>query len=134
MPLGRYFTFTGSILLALLFLADWYMPKTSIEAGRTDVDRAIIRIHSQHKWPEAVVFDTSQPTIVPPTVVAAVPAEKPARDAFAQLPAPVLPARSAAAEALPSSVATRLPAKVRKPVKRVASYGGASPEIWTARW
>ena len=126
MPLGRYFTFTGSILVALLFLADWYMPKTSIESGWTDVDRSVIRIQSRHKWPEAVVFDTSLPTIVPPAALTASAAvEKPPRDAFAQLPAPARPARPAIAEALPNPVAVKLPAKARKPVKRVAGYSGA---------
>ena len=135
MPLGRYFTFTGAMLLALLFLADWYMPKPSIEAGRTDIDRSTIRIHSRHRWPEAIVFDTSLPTIVPPPVaIAAAPVEKPLRDAFAQFPAPARSASPRIAEALPNSVAVRLQAKPPKPVKRVASYGGASPEVWPARW
>jgi hypothetical protein len=135
MPLGRYFTFTGSILLALLFLADWYMPKTSIGPGRTDVDRSVIRIQSLHRWPEAVVFDTSLPTIVPPAALTASAAvARPPRDAFAQLPAPVRSARPAIAEALPNSAAVRLPTKARKPVRRVASYSGASPEVWPARW
>ncbi|MBX9646923.1 MAG: hypothetical protein K2X57_07690 [Xanthobacteraceae bacterium] len=66
MPLARYFTFTGSLLLALLFLADWYLPKLVAAPARAGVDKTIIRLHSAHKWPEATVFDTSLPTIVPP--------------------------------------------------------------------
>lgn len=142
MPLGRYFAFTGSILVALLFLADWYMPKTSIAPGRPDVDRSIIRIQSLHRWPEAVVFDTSLPTIVPPAAVAAVPVEKSSREAFAQLPAPARPARAAIAEALPNAAELKRPAKARAPVKRVAShvashvtsYGAASREVLSAAW
>jgi hypothetical protein len=57
----------------------------------------MIRIHTDRKWPERVVFDTSAPTIVPATVAAAPPptpapaavadagTKVPARDAFAQL-------------------------------------------------
>ncbi len=78
MPLGRYFAFTGSLLLALLFLADWYIPKVA-PATVADVDRTIIRIHSAHKWPEAINIDTSLPTIVPPTTT--VVAETAARPA-----------------------------------------------------
>jgi hypothetical protein len=89
-PLGRYFAFVGGLLLVLLFLADWYMPKLSAEPTRADIDRSVIRIHSRHKWPEAVVIDTSLPTIVPPMVIVAeAPVRKSAREAlalFAQAP------------------------------------------------
>jgi len=71
-----YFAFVGSMLLMLLFVFDWYLAHSPAKAERADVDRSIIRIHSQHKWPSAVVFDTSQPTIIPPqpAVVIAEPA------------------------------------------------------------
>ena len=92
MPLIRYFTFAGSLLLALLFLADWYFPKLVASPATAGVDKSIIRLHSAHKWPEATVYDTSLPTIVPPPapVILAVqrppqPAEqaKPPTQAFA---------------------------------------------------
>ena len=66
MPLGRYFVFVGSLLLAFLFLADRYMPKPVTAPAHADIDRSIIRLHSSHKWPERIVIDTSLPTIVPP--------------------------------------------------------------------
>lgn len=69
MPVGRYFFFVGGLLLALLFFGNHYLAddtsqKFQREAG--DVDKAIIRINSAHKWPERIVFDTNLPTIVPP--------------------------------------------------------------------
>ncbi len=69
MPLARYFAFAGSLLLALLFLADWYFPKLVAAPARAGVDKTIIRLHSAHKWPEAIVFDPTLPTIVPPPSV-----------------------------------------------------------------
>lgn len=66
MPLVRYFTVVGSLLLALLFLADWYFPKLIAAPATAGVDKSIIRLHSAHRWPEATVYDTSLPTIVPP--------------------------------------------------------------------
>ena len=57
MPLFRYLACTGSVLLALLFLSDWYFPKFLAEPARADVDRSIIRIHSRHRWPDALVFE-----------------------------------------------------------------------------
>jgi hypothetical protein len=71
MPLGRYFAFVGSALVALLFVADWYMPKLAADPTRADIDRTTIRIHSRRNWPEAIILDTSLPTIVPPPIAAA---------------------------------------------------------------
>ena len=71
-PAGRYLLLVGSALIALLFLADSYFPKASGPFVReSEVDKSIIRITSAHRWPEKVVYDTSLPTIVPPSVVAA---------------------------------------------------------------
>ena len=100
MPLMRYFIFVGGALLALLFIADACLPALPMaKAARSDTDLSVIRIHSDTKWPERVVFDTTRPTITPvpaPVVAEAVaPQEKIAaasskggvREAFAQLPA-----------------------------------------------
>jgi hypothetical protein len=100
MPLMRYFIFVGGALLALLLVADACLPALPVvRASRSDTDLSVIRIHSDTKWPERVVFDTTRPTITPvpaPVVAEAVaPREKIAavsskggvREAFAQLPA-----------------------------------------------
>ena len=98
MPVARYFLFVGGVLLALLFLSDAYAPSMPVvSASETGVDKTIIRIRSDRKWPERVVFDTNQPTIVPPpavtttasiatpSVVAEVAAKPQPMQAFAQL-------------------------------------------------
>jgi len=103
MPLARYFVFVGGVLLALLFISDAFLPKLPVVAGaETVVDKSIIRIRSDRKWPERIVFDTSLPTIVlpatapaaraeaetgiqAPVTVADVSAQVRARDSFAQL-------------------------------------------------
>ena len=100
MPLVRYFLFVGGALLALLFISDAYLPKLPVAGERRISDLPAIRIHSDRKWPERVVFDTSQPTIVPPqtasqrqagsggppqATVADVSAKARVREAFAQL-------------------------------------------------
>ena len=97
MPLARYFMFVGGVLLALLFIVDSYLPKLpAADATDPGFDRSIIRIHSDRKWPERVVFDTSLPTIVPvltakaetvvPVQATDVSTRVRVRDAFAQLP------------------------------------------------
>jgi hypothetical protein len=94
----RYFLFVGGALLALLFLIDVYVPSQAMVASHAapSIDRNVVRIHSDQKLPERVVYDTSLPTIVPPASkvqVAAAPqppvaiditAQARVRDTFAQ--------------------------------------------------
>src|SRR3974377_896706 len=68
MPVVRYFLFVGVALLALLFGIDAYVQKPPpAEVPRATTDLSMIRIRSDHKWPERVVFDTSLPTITHPS-------------------------------------------------------------------
>jgi hypothetical protein len=64
MPLARYFFYVGGVLLALLLVLDAYLPKPPV-AERVNANLPVIRIHSERKWPERIVFDTSLPTIIP---------------------------------------------------------------------
>jgi hypothetical protein len=137
MPLGRYFGFAGSLLLALLFLADWRISKQSPEPHRADVDRSIIRIHTMHKWPEAIVFDTSLPTISPPPVTAAeVPATRTPREALALLPqtSPVALASTPTTEAKPVAMKGRSKT-LRAATRRIASYRASGPgDVFLPGW
>ena len=58
MPLIRYFVFTGGALLALLYLADYYLAGPVSAAAETGPDLSIARIHSAQTWPEKIIFDT----------------------------------------------------------------------------
>ena len=62
MPLFQYFGWVGSFLLAALFAANWFVSVPIGPAPGPDVPRdqkTSIRIHTDHKWPERVVFDTT---------------------------------------------------------------------------
>jgi hypothetical protein len=103
MPVLRYFLYVGGALIALLLVFNVLLPQepatNSLISG---ADRPAIRIRSDQKWPERVVFDTSQTTVAPVTVVpvtvakaadpvpfSAVTVASPkarVREAFAQLP------------------------------------------------
>lgn len=90
MPVVRYFLYVGGVLLALLFLFDATQPKLPV-AERTTTNTAAIdmpvpglRIQSDRKWPEKIVFDTSLPTMVPAPVVQAAAAEPVAPPAAAE--------------------------------------------------
>ena len=69
-PLRRYFLLVGGALLAALFAVDAITPRQpAFESGNPGPRLPRIRIHSELKGPEAVVIDTSRPTIVPPVTV-----------------------------------------------------------------
>jgi hypothetical protein len=93
MPVARYFLFVGGVLLALLLAIDAFVSQETVVASQAapSVDKTIVRIRSDQKLPERVVYDTSLPTIVPPPA------------ATAQVTAPVV-APSAAADAAQARV------------------------------
>jgi hypothetical protein len=67
MPLARYFFFVGGVLLALLFISDACYPRLPALA-KAKIYPPVIRIYSDRKWPERIVYDTSLPTIVPTSI------------------------------------------------------------------
>jgi hypothetical protein len=72
MPLLQYFGWIGSILLGALVAANWYCSAPLAPPPRSDVplDRKInIRIHTDQKWPERVVFDTTRSRLAPEATV-----------------------------------------------------------------
>ena len=136
MPVVRYFFFVGGALLALLFISDAYLPKPP-DVVSADADLPVIRIHSDRKWPERVVFDTSRPTIVPTQTANAgtgAPAAATVADlsdkarlgqAFAQLQPPA-----------PTQAQTSVPAKPQAKLqqkRKVAKRRGAPPVMLVAQ-
>jgi hypothetical protein len=74
--LGRYFLVAGSVLLALLLVADWYLPRAAPMASfGAPIDSTMIHLRSQHKWPQRLQFDTSAPSALSPVVAATVPTD-----------------------------------------------------------
>jgi hypothetical protein len=71
MPLARYFLWVGSVLFALLFVADACFPKLPAVQANIDTSPVLIRIHSVQKWPERVVLDSRAP--MPRVIVNASP-------------------------------------------------------------
>lgn len=131
MPLARYFLLVGAALLAVLFVAGASLPSPPaverIEAHRT------IRIHSEMKLPDRVVFDTSMPAVVhradpvvagtaTPTTPSADDSSAGARQAFARMQSSDLrklpdarrpEIRSASPRKREASKRTAVPRKVR---------------------
>jgi hypothetical protein len=66
MPIVRYIAWVGTSLLALLFVANWFLPESLPAPAHEAIENPVIRIASIQQPPERIVIDTSQPTIVPP--------------------------------------------------------------------
>ena len=69
MPIARYMVWVGTSLLALLFVANWFLPESLPEPAHEAIEKPVIRIASIQQPPERIVIDTSQPTIVPPPML-----------------------------------------------------------------
>ncbi len=111
MPLVRYFYFVGGVLLALLFIFDACLPIPPV-AEKVEVYLPVIRIHSGHKWPERIVYDTSLPTPASTSIAST--------DNIIQAPEPIVDASAGSKEKqafamLPSSADRLQASNVKKP-------------------
>jgi hypothetical protein len=141
MPVARYFFFVGAALLALLFVADAWLPKLPATAvADAGAETPVIRIQSDRKWPERIVFDTSIPVVSPvQTAAAAVPVPTSARvadvsvkvrEAFAQLqPADAKPAQ----QVQPAGPKAPVAAAPVPPKRKVAKKRTAPPMVLVAQ-
>ena len=107
----RYFGYVGGSLLALLLVCNAVFTKPALpDVLSSNPEQPAIRIHSDKKWPERVVFDTSMApvaasaTIAQAATLASPKAEAPSitakarvREAFAQF-TPAEPKRDAKAD------------------------------------
>lgn len=63
----RYFGYVGGALLALLFACNAVLPKQPLpDVVKSGSEVPAIRIQSERKWPERVVFDTTMVPIAAP--------------------------------------------------------------------
>ena len=125
--------------MALLFVFDFFSPKAVADIGTQSagtVDKSTVRIRSDQKWPERIVFDTTQLTAAPKaasTEQAALPGPEPApaitptarvRETFAQF-VPVEPKKPEATVQKKRKVA-----KAHGQSVRVARYSYFGTSTW----
>jgi hypothetical protein len=103
MPLLQYFGWVGSFLLAAFFAINWCVPAPIDPQSDVPLDQKVhIRIHTDHKWPERVVLDTTRTTTLAHDAKAdgesnvagsktAIPAEPQPFEAFAEMAPPARP-------------------------------------------
>jgi hypothetical protein len=117
MPVVRYFLFVGGVLLALLLAIDALVPQQAVMASQAapSVNKTVVRIRSDQKLPERVVYDTSLPTIVPPPAVTAQVTAP-----VVAAPAPAMASADATAQArVRETFAQFVPAEAKKPEPQV---------------
>ena len=84
MLLARYFLLVGGALLVVLLVAGACLPSLPV-VEQVETQRTKIRIHTEMKLPERVVFDTSMPAVThPPEPVTAAPSLPSADDVSAK--------------------------------------------------
>jgi hypothetical protein len=127
MPLAAYFRNVGAALLALLLLVDFYLP-TSPVAQRETAYPPAIRIHTERKPPQPVVFDTTRVVLA-----AATPAPW---DSNPPAPPPTAVDAPGVRNALALSPRTELAASVdqkkRQAARKYAARRHAKPQILLA--
>lgn len=144
MPVVRYFLFVGGVLLALLVVIGSYAPQPPVETAintgaSTDSEKPfIIRINSERKWPEAVVYDTTHPPAV--TVAANVPAPAPeisanarVRAAYAQFQPSDPKQMHASKQVQPQPPAAKMAQSKPQPKRRVARNRMGPPMMMAAQ-
>jgi hypothetical protein len=129
MPVARYFLFVGGVLLALLFALDAFAPQQVAVASNSapSIDKTVVRIRSDQKPPERVVYDMSLPTIVPPAAKTQVAAAVPAADVSAQARVRDTFAQFVPAEAKKLEKQLEPQAPRKRKVVRVAKARSAQP-------
>jgi len=125
----------GGVLVALLFAASWIWPSEStaptaevVSAAESPFEQTI-RIQSARRWPEKVVFDTNQPTIVPPSGPSVASAPPPPLPAIAANNSPL----DAHAQLKPAPPPAKKQARARRPVSR-PDYHNQQPDGWQDPW
>ena len=141
MPLLRYFLYVGGALLSLILIANVVLPQEALPGTLTSATQLPpVRIQSDRKLPDRIVFDTSSTVgsapvpVLPAPKVAAVVAPAPAhaltaemsakarvREAFAQLP----PSKDASEPKMDQMARVVVPEprmyKVKQAPKRIAA-------------
>jgi hypothetical protein len=135
MPLARYFYLVGGVLLALLFILDASFPKLPV-AAKAKVYLPVIRIYSDRKLPERIIYDTSLPTIVPTLTASTEPIirvpQMIANDSAGARKWEALAMMPPSGEPLQASGAKMREPKPRHPIKNVRKRAPA-PRIAMAR-
>jgi hypothetical protein len=155
MPLFRYFIYVGGALLTLLFVSSAVLPRAPLpETLTSGGDLPSVRILSDRKLPEKLVFDTRVPVhqalpvvktvvaaaaaapapVAAPPVVAEMSAKARVREAFAQLPDEDEAASAKMSQmALVTLPRPKMISRTQQPKRRIAASRAPAPVMMVAQ-
>ena len=131
-PLFGYFAVAGGVLVSMLFIANVFLPASSVDGGsQSQQSRPMILIDSSRKWPERIVYDTSLPTMLAVVPVAEEAVRSSPLDSMAQMTVPTQPKQPTQVQ-----VVKKKPLKIAKRVSRqkFASFWQQRPPRLFASW
>ena len=131
-PLFGYFAVAGGVLVSMLFIANVFLPASSVDGGsQSPQSKPIILIDSSRKWPEPIVYDTSLPTTLAVVPVAEEAVRSSPLDSMAQMTAPTQPKQPTQVQ-----VVKKKRVKIAKRVSRqkFASFWQQRPPRLFASW
>ena len=131
MPLLRYFLYVGGALLSLILIANLVLPQEPLPGTLTSAtELPPVRIQSDRKLPERIVFDTRSTVAIAP--VAMLPAPK---VAAVVAPAPVSPAiAEMSAKARVREAFAQLPEDVAEPkMDQMARVVVPAPQMYKVK-
>ena len=135
MPLLRYFLYVGGALLSLILIANLVLPQEPLPGTLTSAtELPPVRIHSDRKLPDRIVFDTSSTVATAPVPVLASPKAKVAEVvAPALAPAPIVTAEMSAKARVREAFA-QLPPDVSEPkMDRMAQVVLPEPRMYKVK-
>ena len=121
MPILRYIVWVGASLLALLFVASWFLPEPPQKAVHEAIEKPVIRIASVQRPPDSVFIDTDQPTTYPPPI--------PLESAIPDVPPPLQAYASVNPPPVTADVDRKKPRDLKRQKARIATY--QSPSVRT---
>jgi hypothetical protein len=117
------------VLVALIYVSGWTLPALpTAESASFGTEKSFLKIDSDRKWPERIVFDASIPTSVPVQTATAEEASAPEATAAAADVSPK--AREAFAQLGPSD--PKKPEPKPHPKRKVAKKQVAPPRVLVA--
>jgi hypothetical protein len=113
MPILRYIVWVGTSLLALLFVANWFLPDPPQEAAHETIEKPVVRIASVQRPADSVFIDTNQPTTMPPPM--------PSESAIPDVPSPLQAYASVGPPPATAGVDRKKPKDLKRQLAKVAT-------------
>ena len=121
MPILRYIVWVGASLLALLFVASWFLPEPPQKAVHEAIEKPVIRIASVQRPPTSYSSIPIRRRLTPPPI--------PLESAISDVPPPLQAYASVNPPPVTADVNRKKPRDLKRQKARIATY--QSPSVRT---